>query len=344
MSEIVSQSVSGIHPYLEHLDNPSSLSYNSAMELTQYVKETALLLGFDAVGITHAGPIDDGHRQRLGRWFAAGHAAELRYMARLLDKRVDPGRLLKRAQSVVCVALNYNPPESEVVDSSPVPLGRIADFALYDDYHGFMRGRLRRLANAIRRAVAPRASVFRSCVDSVPLAERAIAQRAGLGFLALNHCLIHPRLGCKILLGELVTTVKLTPDWPMEQPCLGCEKCFRACPTGALGRDGSFDAGKCISYLTIEHKGEITSELAARIGDRLFGCDECIRCCPHQVNMPPASSPDFHFHPSGRKISLHDILKWNETDFDRTFAGSAVHRIGLAQLQRNARICLDNAK
>jgi epoxyqueuosine reductase len=314
------------------------------MDLTQYVKETALSLGFDAVGITHAGPIDDGHRQRFGRWFAAGHAAEMRYMVRLLDKRVDPGRLLKRARSVVCVALNYNPPEFEVVESSSLPIGRIADFAIYDDYHGFMRGRLRRLANAIRRAVAPKASVFRSCVDSVPLAERAIAQRAGLGFIALNHCLIHPRLGCRILLGELVTTVQLTPDLPIDQPCLGCEKCYRACPTGALGRDGSFDAGKCISYLTIEHKGQIGPELAAKIGDRLFGCDECINCCPHQLNAPVASNPDFRIHSERRGISLHDILKWTEGDFDRVVGGSAVHRIGLAQLQRNAQVCLDNAK
>jgi len=314
------------------------------MDLTQHVKETALSLGFDVVGITHAGPIDDGHRQRLGRWLEDGHVAEMRYMVRNLDKRVDPGRLLKRARSVVCVVLNYNPPKSGVVDSSPVPVGRIADFAIYEDYHDFMRGRLRRLANAIRRAVAPKACAFRVCVDSVPLAERAIAQRAGLGFLGLNHCLIHPRLGCRILLGGLVTTVNLTPDWPMEQPCLGCEKCYRACPTGALGRDGSFDAGKCVSYLTIEFKGEISPDLAARIGDRLFGCDACIRCCPHQANTPPASNPDFHFHPSGRKISLHDILKWTQGDFDRTFSGSAVHRIGLSQLQRNARICLGNAK
>lgn len=313
------------------------------MDLTQYVKETALSLGFDAVGITHAGPIDDRHRQRFRRWLVAGHADEMRYMARNLDKRVDPGRLLKRARSVVCVALNYNPSESEVVDSSVAPLGRIADFALYDDYHVFMRGRLRRLANAIRRAVAPRACVFRSCVDSVPLAERAIAQRAGLGFIGLNHCLIHPRLGCKILLGALVTTVNLTPDSPMEQPCLGCEKCYRACPTGALGLDGSFDAGKCISFLTIEHKSEIEPELAGKIGDRLFGCDECIRCCPHQEKGPVASNVDIRFHPERRKISLRDILNWTEEDFDRVFGGSAVHRIGLERLRRNAQICIFNS-
>ena len=320
MAVIVSQSVSGIHPFSDRLDNLPVLSYNPAMDLTQYVKETALSLGFDAVGITHAGPIDDQHRQRFGRWLDAGHAAEMRYMARNLDKRVNPGRLLKRARSVVCVALNYNPPESEVVDSSPAPVGRIADFAIYDDYHNFMRGRLRRLANAIRRAVAPRACVFRSCVDSVPLAERAIAQRAGLGFVALNHCLIHPRLGCKILLGELVTTVQLTPDLPMERPCLGCEKCYRACPTGALGRDGSFDAGKCISFLTIEHKGEIAPELADQIGDRLFGCDECINCCPHQLNAPAALKSGVSFlSGAAGKYHLQDILKLDRGRFRSSF-------------------------
>jgi epoxyqueuosine reductase len=178
----------------------------------------------------------------------------------------------------------------------------------------------------------------------VPLAERAIAQRAGLGFLGLNHGLIHPRLGCKMLLGELATTVQLTSDWPMDQPCLGCEKCYRACPTGALGRDGSFDAGKCISYLTIEHKGQIGPELAARIGDRLFGCDECINCCPHQLNAPVASNPDFRIHSELWEISLRDILKWTVADFDRVVGGSAIHRIGLEQLRRNAQICLHNSK
>lgn len=311
------------------------------MNLTQHVKEMALSLGFDAVGITHSGPVGLRDQERFSRWLDSGHHTGMGYMARNADKRMDPGLLLEGARSIVCVALNYNPSDIGTTVSTG-PVGRVADFALYDDYHDVIRVRLKRLAEAIRKLVAPQSCGFKVCVDSVPLAERAIAQRAGLGFLAVNHCLIHPRFGCTVLLGELITTVELEPDEPMDQPCLGCQKCIRACPTGALGRDGSFNAGKCIGYLTIEHKGNIDPELASKIGDRLFGCDECIRCCPHQLNVPVAANPDFRIHSERRAISLQDILNWTQGDFDRAFGGSAVERIGLELLKRNARICLAN--
>lgn len=311
------------------------------MNLTQHVKETAKALGFDAVGITHAGSVGLRDRERFVRWLEAGNNAGMRYMARNCDKRMNPGLLLEGAKSIVCVAINYNPPEMEA-QSSVVPTGRVADFALYDDYHDFIRLRLRRLAEAIRTAVVPQSCEFKICVDSVPLLERTIAQRAGLGFVAVNHGLIHPELGCKILLGELITTAELVPDEPMDRPCIGCMKCVRVCPTGALGRDGTFDAGKCISYLTIEHKGEVGPELAAKVGDRLFGCDECMNCCPHQLNVPVAANPDFRIHSERRAISLQDILNWTQGDFDRAFGGSPVGRIGLERLKKNARICLAN--
>lgn len=314
------------------------------MNLTQHVKDTAIALGFNAVGITHAEPVGDRDRDRFARWLETKSAAGMGYMARNWDKRMDPQMLLDGARSIVCVALNYNPQKVEVAESSQGPYGRIADFALYDDYHDFIRVRLRRLAEVIRKAVAPQLCGFKVCVDSAPILERAIAVRAGLGFLAVHRGLIHPGLGCKILLGELITTAELTADEPMERPCLGCQKCIRVCPTGALGRDGAFDAGKCISYLTIEHKGEVDPGLAGKIGDRLFGCDACVNCCPHQLKAPVASNPDFFFHPERRSILLQGILKWTQTDFDRVFGGSPVHRIGLDRLRRNAGICLANQR
>lgn len=328
---------------LDRLDKVGGFSYNRGMDLTQHVKDTALSLGFDAVGITHAGAVGPRDRERFARWLEAGHQAGMGYMARDADKRMDPGLLLEGARSIVCVGLNYNPPDVGATTSAG-PVGRVTDFALYDDYHDFIRVRLKRLAAAMRKLVSPQSCEFKVCVDSVPLAERAIAQRAGLGFLSVNHCLIHPVFGCMILLGELITTVELEPDEPMDRPCLGCQKCIRACPTGALGRDGSFDAGKCISYLTIEHKAQIVPEMANKIGDRLFGCDACIRCCPHQLNVPVAANPDFQFYPERRTICLREMLNWTEADFNRAFGGSVVFRIGLERLGRNARICLANQR
>ncbi len=305
------------------------------------MKQKALSLGFDVVGITHAGPVDPRQEAIFRQWLDQGYAGEMAYMVNHLDRRMDPSRLLAGAKSIICVGLNYNPFPSDPV-AAVEPTGRIADFALYEDYHPFIRDRLRELAEFIRTQVHPKSCDFKICVDSVPIAERAIAQRAGLGFIARNHMLIHPELGARLLLGEVITTVEIEPDSPMDQPCVDCGRCFVACPTGALSRDGAFDARKCISYLTIEHKTDIPPELASGIGDRIFGCDECVRVCPHQLNAPIAANRDFHFFPERNGIPLRVILPWKETDFAGTFNGSVVLRTGLNRFQRNARIALHN--
>ena len=149
---------------------------------------------------------------------------------------------------------------------------------------------------------------FKICVDSVPLAERALAVRAGLGFIGKNHMLINPEFGCKIFLGEIITDLKLELDVPVIAPeintCSHCEKCINICPTGALRPDGLLDASKCINYLTIEYKGEIPAELAEKIGNRLFGCEECINVCPYQKNAPACKNKQFQFHPERAQVNL----------------------------------------
>jgi epoxyqueuosine reductase len=169
-----------------------------------------------------------------------------------------------------------------------------------------------------------------------------LAARTGLGFIGKNHLLINPALGPQILLGEIITTLKLQSDKPIRGDCSGCNKCIQACPTGALIVDGQFDATKCINYLTIEYKGQISTELAEKIGDRLFGCEECILACPYQQNAPICKNKNFKFYADRVELDLQKILKLNEEQFEKLFADSVIKRLGLVRLQRNARICLSN--
>ena len=310
-----------------------------AMSLAGAIRDKVIELGLDPVGITDAAPIEPPHVCRLKAWLDGGCAGQMQSMHRHLNKRVDPGQLLPGAKSVIVVGLPYKPP---AIPAPPLGIaGRVAQYALYEDYHGFLKGRLYELA-AVVASVAGKPDRFKVCVDSAPLLERALAARAGLGFIARNHMLTHTRLGPQIFLGELITTASIPPDGPCQGDCGDCDRCIRACPTSALRADGLLDARRCINYLTIEHAGPIPAELAAMIGDRLYGCDECVRVCPFQETAPPCTNPALRFYPDRTWLDLADVLAMTEEDFAPRFAGSPIARIGLPRLQRNAQICMDN--
>jgi epoxyqueuosine reductase len=321
------------------------------MSVESDIKQEALDLGFDAAGITTAEPVEVAHAEYFQQWLDNGCAAKMAYMYRNIDKRFAPAQLLKGAKSVICVALNCRPTETELAKNPSV---RIARFALYEDYHPFIKDRLFQLAEYIGNAgVSPATNhkcdrdgrapsnpiKFKACVDSVPIAERALAQRAGLGFVGKNHMLINPELGSQFLLGELITTLELEADKPFEQiPCGDCGRCIRACPTGALSFDGSFDARKCISYLTIEEPNDIPVEYQNKIDNRIFGCDECVLACPHELNTPVRKNIDFQFHPEWQNLTPDQIQAMTEDEFQKIFAGSGFIRQGFDRLKRNARI------
>ncbi|MHC4545752.1 MAG: tRNA epoxyqueuosine(34) reductase QueG, partial [Planctomycetota bacterium] len=249
----------------------------------------------------------------------------------------------ENAQSVICVGLNYTPPKTQKQPPEQIsPMGRIANYARYEDYHVFIKKRLGKLVDFIRSAAVMNYE-FKICVDSVPLAERALAVRAGLGFIGKNHMLINPKLGPQILLGEIVTSLKLQTDEPIADSCRNCIKCIEACPTGALRTDGQFDANKCISYLTIEHKGPVPADLAEKTGVRLFGCDECVLACPYQQDAPVCKNKQFKYYNDRAKLDPGRILNLTEADFDAEFADSPIKRLGLERLRRNAQICIVNA-
>ncbi len=308
------------------------------MSLESDIRQKAINLGFDAVGITTAEPVASAQVDYFNQWLDVGCAADMGYMGRNIEKRFDPAKLLTGAKSVICVMLNYRPKPDELPDN---PALRIANFALYEDYHPFIKQRLFQLADFIKTLAEAWSGndttriKFKACVDSAPLTERALAQRAGLGFFGKNHMLINPELGCQTLLGELITNFELEPDTPLHaQSCGDCGKCIRACPTGALDFDGGFDARKCISYLTIESKEPIPTEHQGKLGNRIFGCDACITSCPHEMHKSPRTNTDFHFHPEWANLKSNDIANMKEAKFTETFDGSGLLRTGLSKLKQ----------
>ncbi|MDO8302417.1 MAG: tRNA epoxyqueuosine(34) reductase QueG [Sedimentisphaerales bacterium] len=303
------------------------------------IKNHTLELGFDLVGITDASPLPPEHTEYLKQWLTKGYAGGMTYLHRNFDKRTNPALLLDDAKSIICVGLNYKPaqaPEKQNVAT----FGKMAAYACYDDYHEFIREKLYLLADFITTHFACDGK-FKVCVDSVPLAERSLAARAGIGFIAKNHMLTNPVFGQQLFLGELITTLQLAADQPLTNECSGCGRCIKACPTGAFAADGTFDARRCISYLTIEHKDVIPQELADKMGNKVFGCDECALACGRQKNTP-ASNGRLKFYSDRYLIDLKHIVEMDDREFKKAFADSPLARPGLEKLKRNAVICLQN--
>ena len=313
------------------------------MGLVLDIKEKALKLGFDVVGVTDSSAICGEDVERMRRWLQAGCAGGMDYLHRNFEKRMNPTLLVDNARSVICVGLNYHFVEQKQgSEELPGCFGRVARYAQYEDYHPFMKQLMRELVVFIEFQVGEEFS-FKVCVDSVPLAERALAERAGLGFIGKNHMLTNPELGSELFLGEIITDLDLDVDQPVSGGCSGCSKCIEACPTGALFGDGQFDARKCISYLTIEHKGPIEGEAARSIGDRLFGCDRCVMACPYQNKAPECRNSGFGFNPDMGRLDLGEVMSMDAGGFEVKFGDSVIKRMGLERFKRNAAICLENA-
>lgn len=306
--------------------------------LAKAVKRKAVDLGFDLVGVAPAEPTR--YRAYLREWLDAGKAASMHYLARRFEERADPRAYLPGAVSVVCVATNYHTPLEPVPEAERARHGRVARYALGDDYHEHMKPRLYELADWIRQE-APGAQT-RCGVDTAPILERELAARAGVGWVGKNTCIIHPRLGSWLLLGEVITTVPLAADEPMTDHCGSCTRCIDACPTGAITEPYRLDASRCISYLTIEHRADIPAEFHPAIGDWLYGCDVCQDVCPHNNHVE--SSPDPHFRPRLQTgtLDVAEVMRWTEDDYRRNLKGSAMKRVKLPVLQRNAAIVAEN--
>ena len=300
---------------------------------TRWIKGAARNLGFDGCGVCRLGPI--GRGDYLRAWLAGGRSGSMAYLHRNLESRLDPSQLLDGAQSAVVAALHYY--QSAPTSRDAGTRGRIARYAWGRDYHRVVKGKLHELADAIRERFGDQVQT-RACVDTAPIVERELAAKAGVGWIGKNTMVLHPELGSYFVLGVLLTTLELEPDEPIEDHCGSCTACLEACPTDAFPAPYEMDASRCISYLTIEHRGEIPPEFHGPMGDWVFGCDVCQEVCPFNRIPPVTKEPDFAVRPPGPEVELTSILNWSRADYDGNTRGRATRRATLAMWQRNARI------
>lgn len=311
----------------------SVLAVENHHQLAARVKQKALELGFDLVGIASAGP--SAHADYLRDWLAAGRAGEMAYLRERFEERTDVSRLLPGAQSVVCVALNYHVPLVPPPPEQNRPL-KVARYALGDDYHVHMKDKLYVLADWLKAAF-PEAQT-KVCVDTAPILEREFAERAGIGWIGKNTLVINERIGSWTLLGEIITTLELPSDSPAVDRCGTCRRCLDACPTQAIVAPRELDATRCISYLTIEHRGEIEPSLADKLSGWVAGCDICQQVCPWNGRAPVAMLKELQpRHPSGT-IDAGEIESWDQEAYWSATRRAATRRIKLPQFKRNARL------
>ncbi|MGH7336966.1 MAG: tRNA epoxyqueuosine(34) reductase QueG, partial [Myxococcota bacterium] len=301
------------------------------------MRELARQAGFELYGIATLAPASTGAAYE--RWLERGDQAGMAWMERNRALRHDPRGLLPGARSALVVGLRYAPLAGE----QPVPEGsiwpRVARYARGRDYHLVLRTRLERVATALHDEL-PEART-RVCVDTAPLLERELAARAGLGAVGKNTNLLNPRFGSWFLLGELLTTLDLAPDAPLADLCGDCHLCLDACPTGALPAPYRLDARRCLSYWTIEHRGEIDREYRPHVAERLFGCDICQEVCPwNRREMPPANEPEMRLEGARRELDLAGLLGLTPAAYRDGFRGSAMERARRDGLRRNAAYAL----
>jgi epoxyqueuosine reductase len=301
----------------------------ATITLTESVKALALELGFDRVAI---GPPEPAHGEALRRWVEAGHAGTMGYLERRIEERLDPARVLPGVRSTVCVALNYY--QGEPADPTWRPVAR---YAWGRDYHDVIGPRLERLAARLAEAAGARS---RGYVDTGPLLERDLAARAGLGWVGKNTMLLHPDLGSWFFIGVLLTTADLVMDEPLPDRCGTCRACLDACPTGAFPEPYVLDSRRCISYLTIEHRGEIDSALRPAMAGWQFGCDVCQTVCPWNRKAPESRHAEFR--PRAPYPGAETVTAMADEEVRATFRGGAMLRAKPAGLRRNALIYLEN--
>lgn len=333
------------------------------MSLVEVIKREALALGFDAVGISRVAessqPAAISHRpdsslpdpttplshhllSRLAKWLQRGYHGTMAWMTRDPARRSDPQLVLPGCRSMISVGMNYYTDNRANEQSG---MGRIARYAWGKDYHTVMTRRLAQLEEKIA-TLAPGIAT-KSYVDTGPIMEKAWAQQAGLGWIGKHSNLVSADCGSWLLLGEILTTLDLTADEPATDLCGSCTLCIQACPTGAIVEPYVVDARRCISYLTIELRGErdvIPDDLAAQMGNRIFGCDDCLDVCPFNLRADATNEPAFNPTPLTLAPSLQTLSQISQESFSAMFKESPLKRAKLSGLLRNVGIAQENQR
>lgn len=313
---------------------------------SRLAKEVALECGFELAGIAPAAPLPE--HQWYREWTERGLAGEMGYLTdRRGALRQDPRSLLASARSVLCVGKLYNTPQPYSVDFEPVDLAWISRYAWGEDYHGVVFDGLHRVVERLE-SLAGGPFDWKVCVDSAPLMERALARRAGLGWIAKNTCLIREGMGSWFFLGELLLSLDLEPDIPPPDRCGSCTRCVDACPTHAIVPTGlaepawTVDARLCISYLTIEKRGAWDPDLRGAVGVNIFGCDICQDVCPWNADTPVTPEPAFE--PANFAPPLTRMASLTEEEFVAMFSGTPVTRAKYSGFLRNVAVAMGNSR
>jgi epoxyqueuosine reductase len=308
--------------------------------MKEVVRQKARQLGFDDCRFTTANAPDSA--AKLQQWLVQGFHGEMAYLQRNVHKRIDPQQVLPDARSIVTLATSYGSDGAKDDASAPIArdAGVIARYARLHDYHEIMGERLKSLSSFLNTLSRGVRSLW--YVDTGPLLERDLAQRAGLGFIGKHTNLISRNLGNWIFLAEIITTLEFEPDEPEQNRCGKCDRCITACPTQAIRRPFQLDARRCISYLTIELKGSIPENLRPLIGNRIYGCDDCLAVCPWNRFAREGTLMKNHARPDLDAPALVELLGLDEAGFKRKFAGTPILRTRRRGFLRNVCVALGN--
>ena len=334
-----------------HHDNPLVGEGRNSVLSSSLIKAEAVRLGFDACGLARVTPVDTSTADAFNRWIAEGHHGDMDYMNRYGDARFHPESVLPGCRTIVSLALSYRPQTTIPVDQP-----QIAYYAYGRDYHDVMKQKIRELAVALGLNAASTQSSspdvvaggsFRVAVDTAPILERYWAVKAGLGWIGRNHNLIIPHKGSFVVLGELLLTAEVDIyDSPITNHCGSCHRCIDACPTCALTDEG-IDARRCLSYLTIEHRGPFSPEQADLVRRQpapryIYGCDRCQLACPHNRLSDNSGDPGIPLNTSLLSITAADWKALTREQYQQLFRGSAVKRAKYEGLMRNIPSVIDN--
>ena len=314
-------------------------STSESAEAARRIRDRALALGFDAVGVARADAVG-GAGRRLAEFVARGWHGDMGWLAATLDRRRDPHALWPGARSAVMVALNYAPPGDPLAALADRRAGALSVHARNRDYHRVLKGRLKNLAGWVAARLGGEIKVF---VDTAPLLEKPLAAAAGLGWQGKHTNLVSRAHGSWLFLGALLSSLELAPAAPSEDRCGRCRRCLDICPTDAFPAPYRLDARRCISYLTIEHKGHIPRGLRAAMGNRIYGCDDCLAVCPWNKFARAAAEPAFAARESLSAPRLAELAALDDAAFRALFSASPVKRIGRDRFVRNVLIAIGNS-
>jgi epoxyqueuosine reductase len=318
----------------------TSQASDKALKLKRFLIEEAKAVGFDAVAFTGPDAIPQAP-QRLRQYIADGHHADMVWMEETEERRANPSVLWPEVRSIMVLAMNYGP------DSNPLSIlehkdrAAISVYAQNRDYHDIIKGKLKHIASRFAARAGQDVKVF---VDTAPVMEKPLAQAAGLGWQGKHTNLVSRELGSWLFLGSIFTTAEIPPDEPDRDHCGSCRACLDACPTKAFPSPYRIDAGRCISYLTIENKGPIPHEFRKAMGNRIYGCDDCLSVCPWNKFAQATSEMKLKARDDLKAPKLADFLALDDPAFRTLFSGSPVKRIGRDRFLRNVLIATGNSE